>query len=480
MDVRAWARGAFDDARARVLDLKLPDLPAWWRGKDRAGHRAAARARTGKWLGWFVIALGFSAGLGEAGFMFLFVLRAVGDVQWTWRFEQTASSGVTLPSVDEWAAALTVHPLLFLLLFWASLVIVGFSLVWIPLQLAVRGHGRLTRVSIVLVGLFCNALVLAGGFHGQNTNRLEDIRDEVVSERQVASGVAALEDDLAAAQARLDDLMGDPAIASPSYQMQACRLGGEGWAGYVRNAAARNDPALAMIERAQNSAAQCDALRQERDDRQSALNEARREASSVISVRNIAASDEAAPDRVSTFIEQWRPLGVSLGLSFIAIFCFFWAQKLAEARALVSEDPALSTEAPPTEGAVDDASGADVIAGVNGSVDDEPPLAPFALDDWRDAPDEAFEQLSRTVDEYGRRQKRVDGYWRLDDDRPAPESKSDRRRSEARGAPGEQPEPTPEPQSASNDPAPDAQDIDDLIDDLMNDGARTPEPAQEV
>ncbi|WP_135210350.1 hypothetical protein [Vitreimonas flagellata] len=88
------------------------------------------------------------------------------------------------------------------------------------------------------------------------------------------------------------------------------------------------------------------------------------------------------------------------------------------------------------------------------------------LADWRLVEDPEFTQRHMMVDEHGRRQKRVAGHWRVDDDRAPRGSSRDRRRSDS--------EPTADnPEEPGPQSPPEGDDIDDLMSKLT--GARVPE-----
>lgn len=439
MSAASWLRERTNQARVAVADMKLPDLPSWWRRKDKAAQRNAAHAAAAPALIWSLIAAGVSAAIIEVGFMWVRVVRSVGDIEWTWRYSLSWGA-LTQPSVNDGAFAIAMHPLQLILLGAASTVIITLSLIWIPAQLALRGQGRWVRLTLIGAGLFCNSIALAGSFDGMNTNRLVDIRDEVVATRTVQSSVAAREAERDAIQTRLDELMGAATIASPSYQMQACRAGEAGWRARMVQSQ-RDDPARAqLIARSLPDAVTCDGLRQQRMAAIAAVSAARTEAASTVSTREVAVERATGADAVSHAIDTWSPLAMALALSLVAIFATFWATKLSQARALL--DPTLGEKPREAEA---EAEAPEVLA----PTEDSTGVEPLVLADWRDTPDPEFEQINLTVDEAGRRQKRVAGHWRAADDAPAPRSRTDRRRAEEPPIAAPPPPPVDEPVAAA-------------------------------
>lgn len=411
---------ADDGAGAPARDVfKVLKLPDWWRKKDKAAERRAIGARVPLWLVRAPFVLGVLAAIGEALFMLLFVVRAVGDIEWSFEWVDGNLAGI-IPAFD-WSLHVQLHPLLFAFLFFASCVIVAWSIVWIPMFLALAGHGWRVRAVTAGTGLFCNALVLMGGFHGQNTNRLEDMRVEVVATRELDAAVTAAESALATVNADLEELRGPDDLARPSIQMQACRAGASAWVGVVRDAEAEANPSAGVIRRASEVAGRCDGLRAERAEAQAALDQARAARQAAVTVREVGAARADGAQAASDWIDEWRPFGISLGLSAIAIFAFWIGTMLAIARALYVEP--VTTPAP---AAPDTAPVSDDDAGGTAGPDDGDGLVLPPLPDLRGVEDPDFDRLG-PMDEQGRRLRRVAGHYRPEP--PAKASKSDARRA---------------------------------------------------
>lgn len=419
--VRSWsgrAGGAMSDAFQH-----MPKLPTWWKGKDKTAERRAVAARTPRWLVAAPFVLGAGAMLGEALFMSLFVIRSTGNFEWS--LEWVAGNVAGLVPRYEWSLQLQLSPLLFGFLFFASLVIIGWSMLWIPMYLALAGHGRTVRLVLLATGLFCNGLVLAGGFHGQNTNRLEDIRTEEVAVRELDAAVSAAQTRVDTIDHDLGELRGPNDLARPSIQMQACRLGADGWAGVVRQAQSDANINAGVIARASEVAARCDQLRGDRGDAIAALNQARQARQTAVSVREVAAQQSDEATGAASWIDEWRPFGISAGLSMIAIFAFWVGNKMSEARALYDpsiEEPKLAADPVDTPAPA--------------PAPDEPALGWLELPplpDLRAVAEEDFDRLG-PVDEQGRRLRRVGAHYRPES--PAPRSGRDRRRPAAPAAAG--------------------------------------------
>lgn len=428
--------GARDEPRGVFKVLKLP---TWWTKKEKAAERRAIGARVPLWLVRAPFVLGVAAAVGESLFMLLFVIRAVGDIEWSFEWVDGNISGI-IPAFD-WSLHVQLHPLLFAFLFFASLVIVGWSIVWIPMYLGLAGHGRQVRAITAGVGLFCNALVLMGGFHGQNTNRLEDVRTEVVATRELESAVTARESALTTINTDLRELLGPDDLARPSIQMQACRAGAERWPGVVRQAQADANANAGVIARAQEVAVRCDDLRTARGEAQQALDQARQALASAVTVREVGAETADGAQAASQWIDEWRPFGISLGLSMIAIFAFWIGTKLGEARALYvePEEPAKPPEPAPAP--------SDDPANPNAPDDPNGLLLP-PLPDLRGVDDPDFDRQG-PMDDHGRRLRRVAGHFR-----PEPAAKvtsSDRRRAADPTPPVDEPAPAPASAGAGDD-----------------------------
>lgn len=396
--------GAREEPRGVFKVLKLPE---WWKKKDKAAERRAVGARIPAWLVAAPLVLGVMAAVGEALFMTLFVIRAVGDFEWS--LEWVAGNIAGIIPAFEWSLHVQLHPLLFAFLMFASVVIVAWSILWIPMFLALAGHGRAVRGILIGTGLFCNAIVLLGGFHGQNTNRLEDLRTEVVAQRELDSAVTAAQSALNTVNADLRELLGPDDLARPSIQMQACRAGAEAWPAVVRAARAEGNPNAGVIERAQEVAGRCDALRGDRAAAQLTLDQAQAAANAAVTVRQVGAEQAGdGAQAASEWVDEWRPAMIAAGLSLIAIFSVWIHIKMAEARALYvePEKPAQAAPEPaPAPGA--DPGGSQGPGG--GDPLDGLVLPP--LPDLRGVEDPDFDRLG-PMDEHGRRLRRVAGHFR--------------------------------------------------------------------
>jgi hypothetical protein len=237
--------------------------------------------------------------------------------------------------------------------------------------------------------------------------------------------------------------------------------------GVVRQARTDANVNAGVIARAIEVATRCDTLRTERAGAQARLDQARASAATAVTVREVGAEQVDGAQAASSWIDEWRPFGISLGLSIIAIFAFWIGTKLGEARALYVEPEKPATPAPePAPAATEPPAGTQAPGdgdGLDGLV--LPPLP-----DLRGLEDPDFDRLG-PMDENGRRLRRVAGHFRPE---PAPKvgKASDQRRA---------PEP-PAPSEPASAAAGDDGNVDfgDLLDGLANEPAPAPqtEPAK--
>lgn len=222
--------------------------------------RRARVAMAGAPLLWCVLLtlVGAAALFGSTWMLLVFVAGSVGEVDWASSYVAT-ERGVT---ENRWHFEASIHWLVGVGLLLFCLAIAIFNATW----LEARKHmaGLLLHV-VTVIGACVALFMVSGAIVVQQRGTDARDRDVAVAAQTAQVGVVSAQDRLDALRGDLERLQGDNSIASPSYQMQACRAGARGWAGYITQAHARADPRLDQIERAMNSAQECDRLKSERD-----------------------------------------------------------------------------------------------------------------------------------------------------------------------------------------------------------------------
>lgn len=443
--------------------IKMPTLPSWWKRKDVTAERAAVASQISPMLifGFFFAA--YAAAGVEVGFMLLRVVRMVGDVHWKFDWVGGNAEGVQPRFV--WDFALTLHPVLALLLFFASVVVVWFSLFWIPGQIAARGQGVIRRVLMIFVGLLANIFVLSNVIVGQHDNRTEDLRDAAVVAEQAELGRATIERNIVRIDEQLTAMRDQARVGV--YAAIAASVGEVAYrSDYMSAEAMAGEPSEArrqIIRRAAGAATRADALEAERRSLETQLEASPMESATAISVTDEAGAGVAwLRDRV----DAYQPVALGLTLSLIAIFGHYFAFGLLQARALL--DPM----APEAE-RIAAASLASAAMRSGSSEEEKRDIAEPAaaeldlppLPDLRGIEDPVFDAIGATVDEEGRVMRRFSGW------RGAPKAKQDRRR-----APEEEPAESAPPQGD----APAGENDDELSDiaSWVRGQARAAEPAK--
>lgn len=433
-------------ARARDA-IKMPTLPSWWKRKDVTAERRAVAVQVHPVLiyGCFVAAYG--AAIVEACFMFLRVVRMVGD--YSWRVHYVGGSDGVLGW--EWEASFTLHPVLAVVLALASAVVVWFSLIWVPGQLALRGQGFWRRGTLIIVGIVCNLYILSNVVVGGQANRTEDMRDAMVVEQQAGQDRASIERRIERIDERLAAMR--DRNRTNEYAALAATVGAAEYRRlYICDECLAREPSAArreLLGRAIGAAVQADNLEAERAALDDQLTAAPTEAATAATLTDEAGAPMAW---LAARIDAWQYVILGLALSSIAIFGTFWGLGLLQARALL--DPTVEEEKARTP--TDAAPGADTPPPGDASpVDDELVLPPLPAP--RDDP--AFAETQVTVDEQGRRLRRVSGSFRAE--RGAAQSQADARRAA-------EPDPAPSTTQPESD---DGEPTGDPLQDILNDTA---------
>lgn len=427
----AWAASARDK-------IKMPELPSWWKRKDVTAERAAVAAQIHPLLisGFFIAA--YSAALVEVSFMFLRVVRMVGDYHWKVEFD-----GSRLPPWTS-EASFTIHPVLAVVLFAASAVVVWFSMLWIPGQLALRGQGAWRRLTLVTVGVICNVYILSNVIVGGQANRTEDLRDAMVIEQQAGQSRAQTEARIADIDVELDRLC--DRSRNNDYNAAACNAGEAAYRATAMSPEmlAREEPARRrIIERAVQSAIRADALRAERQQLRAELAAGPTQAAVAATLTDDAGRGMAT---FAAYVDAYGYVALGLALSLVAIFGNLWGLGLLQARALLDPDaPKEEAEAARAEAREDAAAAASAPGAGDGGGEaaEEALLELPPLPDLRGVEEPEFDALAAAVDEEGRVLRKFSG-WR------APRAKNDKRRA---------PEPDENTMAMADIPAPAADEL---------------------
>lgn len=250
----------------------------------------------------------------------LFCIEATGRVDWNYE----TSFGTETAAASVWNFAFSTHWPVFVGLVCATIPIVMLSMVWLPVQFAMRGSGMWRRGTVIAVGVLANILVIVSGTVVMNYNRQDQVRESLVIEQSADAGRAAVDARLRLAREELAAIT-NPAITS--YQAQAARDGAAAWARRVEIARRQNDAQFPAIERALVSAERADELRAtiERLTIEQAV------------VAPTAATQAVVEDRVGAelntfaqYVEVWRPAFIAVLCTLIGIFGAWWVLALMQ------------------------------------------------------------------------------------------------------------------------------------------------------
>jgi len=250
----------------------------------------------------------------EVYWAILFCIEATGRIDGN--IDTATGSGV--PGTFVWNFAFSGHLPVLIGLIAATAPIVMISMVWLPVQFAMRGFGRWRRGTLIAVGLLANALVIVSGTVVMNHNRQEQVRDAVVVEQTATQGRAAIDARLQFEQEQLRLAL---ANTNP-YLNQAANVGAEEWErSYVAQARATNDPRLPQLERALGAARAADARRANIERLTVERATAAPEAASAAVVEDTVGAE------LNTFaqlVEVWRPPFVALIATLIGVLGAWW------------------------------------------------------------------------------------------------------------------------------------------------------------
>ena len=285
-------------------------------------------ARFADMAGWAFAVLAVAAGIVEAWFLALFVIKSTGDFDW--RFAWAVGNEIAKPSF-KWSAQLSLHVLLFAGLLAASAVIIVLSTIWLPAQMMLRGFGRWTRGSLIAVGIGCNAIIIGGGVIAQIENRKAGIRDHQAVEQlgeQARSGLVVTRDRL------ITDL--EKLRTGNSVEAMAARAGSEAWKVRIQLAEQSQAPNLEIIRRNLSAAIAAEQLQSKIDAQQEKIDAAPPPATTAVTVED---EHGKALEGFAGWFGAMRPVLISLALSAIGILATLWSMAaFAAATALKQKD----------------------------------------------------------------------------------------------------------------------------------------------
>jgi hypothetical protein len=173
--------------------------------KERAAEKRAAKHHhtdgheSRFWLLSIPATATLCAAFVEVYWATLFCIEATGSLNNDWAM----AVGAGQPLSGSWHFAFDIRSVPVLIgLVAATIPIVMWSMVWLPVQMKARGTGRWRRVTMITAGLLANALVIVSGTVVMNSNRQEQVRAGQVVEQQAGQNRAAI-------QAQIDSVNGD-------------------------------------------------------------------------------------------------------------------------------------------------------------------------------------------------------------------------------------------------------------------------------
>jgi len=298
------------------------------RGERVAERKAAKRAqqRHGHesrfWLLSIPATATLCAAFVEVYWAILFCIQATGRLDNDW----AVAFGTGQAASGAWHFAFDIRSVPVLIgLIAATVPIVMWSMVWLPVQMKARGTGRWRRTTMIVAGLLANALVIVSGTVVMNSNRQEQVRAGQVVEQQAGQGRAQLQTQIDGITADLNTMFNN----RNAYMAQAASVGAARWQStYIAQARATRDERLPMIERALGAAQAADDARARRDALRAQLAAAPTQAAVAAHVEDHAG---VGLDTFATYANVYRPPFVALICTIIGIFGTWWWVGLSEA-----------------------------------------------------------------------------------------------------------------------------------------------------
>lgn len=256
----------------------------------------------------------------EVYWAILFCIEATGH--WDWNWDTAFGSGQ--PFSSTWNFAFGAHLPVLVGLICATAPIVMISMIWLPVQFAMRGYGRWRRGTMIAVGVLANILVIVSGTVVMNYNRQEQVRDALVVEQTAEAQRGVLTANVEALEGELATLMNHRS----TYIATAASVGAEEYErGYVAQARATNDPRLPLLERALGAARRADTLRAEI---QNARVTAAQAAPAAATAANVEDTVGAELNTFAQLVEVWRPPFIAVLCTLIGIFGAWWTLAMLE------------------------------------------------------------------------------------------------------------------------------------------------------
>ncbi len=319
--------GVFNDARLRAGAM----LREW---KEKRAEKRATRPHAADQLHghsrFFLLNVPMTAtvcaAFVEIYWAILFCIEATGRLDANIDF----SLAYNEPLRFIWDFAFSGHLPVLLGLVAATAPIVMISMVWLPVQFAMRGFGRWRRGSLIAVGLLANALVIVSGTVVMNHNRQEQVRDDLVIEQSADQQRAALVAQRDAIEARWETLT-EP--TNTTLQAQAARAGVAGWDAYIATARRQleagtiSQQRFDLIERARGSAIAAETYQGQMDALTGQIAASAPEAATAAVV-----VDEVGAELngFAQAVEVWRPPFVALIATLIGVLGSWWTLAMLE------------------------------------------------------------------------------------------------------------------------------------------------------
>lgn len=300
----------------------------WTRFRERAAERKRVKELTANdphlhsrfWLLNIPATATLCAAVVEVYWAILFCIEATGHVDWNYE----TAFGSEAQTQALWNFAFSAHWPVLAGLVLATAPIVMLSMIWLPVQFAMRGAGAWRRGTIILVGLLSNVLVIVSGTVVMNYNRQEQVREAVVVEQSAEAQRAMLVANVDDLRDELDTLMNHRS----TYVATAASVGATAYErDYVAQARATRDPRLPLLERALGSARRADELRAEIRTARGAVAQAAPAAASQANVQDNVGREL---NTFAQYVEVWRPPFVAFICTLIGIFGAWWTLAMLE------------------------------------------------------------------------------------------------------------------------------------------------------
>lgn len=261
------------------------------------------------------------AALTEWYWAVLFCLAATGTLAINW----ATSVGSAQAASGAWHFELSIQNVAVLLgLILATMPIVMLSMIWLPVQFAMRGAGRFRRGTLITVGLLANFLVIVSGTVVMNYNRQDQVRAALVTEQRGDAGRTLLASNVQDLRDELATLMNHRS----TYIATAASVGAVAFErDYVQQARRTNDARLPLLERALGAAHRADELRQQIGAARQTVAQANPQAATQARVQDNVG---VGLNTFAQYVEVYRPPFVAFCCTLIGIFGAWWVLAMLE------------------------------------------------------------------------------------------------------------------------------------------------------